>query len=298
MMRPRTGIPAFLALLLLAGCSRRERPDAFGNFEAVEVVVTAEASGQLLAMSAAEGATLDAGAVAAVIDTTALGLERAQLLAQREATRSRSTEVARQAQVLAVQRDVARTEFERARRLYADSAATAQQVERAERDWRVLDAQIDAAGAQRATVARELAALDARVSQLDDRLRRSRVRNPVRGTVLATYAERGEIVQAGQPLYRIASLDTLILRAYVAETQLASVRIGQPVRVTVDAGDSRRTLPGSVSWISSEAEFTPTPIQTRDERASLVYAVKIRVPNADGAVKIGMPADVALGSVP
>ena len=116
--------------------------------------------------------------------------------------------------------------------------------------------------------------------------------NPGAGTVLSTFAKAGEFVQPGQPLYRVASLDTLELRAYVAEPQLARVRLGQRAEVTIDAGEARRRFPGTVTWVASEAEFTPTPIQTRDERTSLVYAVKIRVPNADGALKIGMPADV------
>jgi HlyD family secretion protein len=113
--------------------------------------------------------------------------------------------------------------------------------------------------------------------------------------VLATYARAGEFVQPGQPLFRLASLDTLTLRAYVTEPQLAQLRLGQRVQVTVDRGEGNRlALPGTVSWISAKAEFTPTPVQTRDERADLVYAVKIRVPNQSGVLKIGMPADVAL----
>ena len=127
---------------------------------------------------------------------------------------------------------------------------------------------------------------------LRDQIRRSRVANPVTGTVLATYAKAGEVVQAGQPLYRVASLDTVELRAYVDEAQLARVRLGTGADVTYDAGGGRRTVRGAVAWVASEAEFTPTPIQTRDERTSLVYAVKIRVPNPNGALKIGMPADV------
>ena len=137
-----------------------------------------------------------------------------------------------------------------------------------------------------------MASSEARVAQLRDRIDRSRVVNPRAGTVLATYAREGEVVQAGRPLYRIAGLDTLVLRAYVTASQLAAVRIGQAVEVRVDGGDALVALPGTVSWISASAEFTPTPIQTREERGDLVYAVKIRVPNPDGALKIGMPGDV------
>jgi HlyD family secretion protein len=135
------------------------------------------------------------------------------------------------------------------------------------------------------------------VAQVRDQIRKSRVLNPISGTVLTTYAKAGEFVQIGQPLYKIANLDTMELRAYVTEPQLAQVKVGQRVQVSIDAGEGRRTLSGTVSWISSQAEFTPTPIETRDERANLVYAIKVRVPNANGVLKIGMPADVQLATV-
>ena len=138
-----------------------------------------------------------------------------------------------------------------------------------------------------------------RVAQIEDMIRRSRVTNPVAGTVLATYARAGEFLQPGQPLYKIANLDSMVLRAYVAETQLAHVRLGAPAQVSVDVGPGqRRVLPGRVTWVSSSAEFTPTPIQTREERADLVYAVKIDVPNTGGIAKIGMPADVRFTAPP
>ena len=119
--------------------------------------------------------------------------------------------------------------------------------------------------------------------------------NPVAGTVLATYARAGEVVQLGQPLYRIAALDTLVLRAWVDGTQLGDLKIGQAVTVRVSgAGGELRAFPGTVTWIANKAEFTPTPVQTRDERAYLVYAIKVTVPNPDGVLKIGMPGDLSL----
>ena len=139
----------------------------------------------------------------------------------------------------------------------------------------------------------DAAAADARIAQLQDRMARARVANPVAGTVLAAYARAGEVVQPGTPLYRIADLDTLELRAYITGPQLAAVRLDQDVTIRVDAAEGDLAeLPGRVSWIASTAEFTPTPIQTREDRADLVYAVKIRVPNRGGMLKIGMPADV------
>jgi HlyD family secretion protein len=142
-------------------------------------------------------------------------------------------------------------------------------------------------------VRNQIAAADAQVSQADERIRKSQVTSPIAGTVLTTYARAGEVVQIGQPLFKMASLDAVDVRAYVTEPQLATIRLGQEARVTVDAGhDQRQTLAGTINWISSQAEFTPTNIQTREERADLVYAIKIHVANENGALKIGMPADV------
>jgi HlyD family secretion protein len=311
--------------LAAAGCAREPEPDAYGNVEAIEVVVGAEGSGQLLTFTVQEGDRLSANATVGAIDRTQLELQREQAAAERGATASRVAEIeqqigalqaerdaaAAQRAALAAQHDIATRAYERTARLYEKQAATAPQLDQAERELRTLGEQIkaqdrqiaaraqqiDAARAQQRTVRRQIDAAEARVEQIGDQIRRSAVVNPIAGTVLATYATAGEFVQQGQPLYKIANLETVELRAYVVQTQLAHVRIGQTVEVTVDAGpDERKTLSGTVSWISSEAEFTPTPIQTREERAELVYALKIRVPNEGGLLKIGMPADVRFPS--
>ncbi|MGH7719469.1 MAG: HlyD family secretion protein [Gemmatimonadaceae bacterium] len=294
----RTMLTLLLAVpLAVSACSREPEPDAYGNVEAIEVVVGAEGSGQLLWFTPVEGSRLDDGAVVGMVDTTQLALQREQAGAQRAGSAARVREVARQIDVLEVQRDVARRTLERTQRLFAQQAATAQQLDQAEREYRVLVAQIEAMQAQRQSASREVSATEAQAAQVQERIAESYVRNPHGGTVLAVYARAGEVVQAGQALYKIASLDTVDVRAYVSEPQLTQVRIGQPVQVSVDAGeDTRRVLPGVVTWVSSEAEFTPTPIQTRDERAELVYAIKVRVPNTDGLLKIGMPADVQFTS--
>jgi HlyD family secretion protein len=298
----RRSIPAALtagAALAVAACGGAPEPDAYGNFEAIEVVVSAQTSGQVQSFTPAEGMRLERGAVVALIDTTQLALEREQLLAQRDAAGARGTEASHQLDALLVQREISRRSYERTQRLHAAQAATAQQLDQAEREYRVLLAQVEAVRAQRQSAGMDLASSEARVEQLRDRIARGSIVNPQTGTVLTTYARAGEVVQPGQPLYKIADLDTLVLRAYVTGAQLTSVRLGQQVRVHVDDGNRRLVMnPGTVTWISSTAEFTPTPVQTRDERADLVYAVKIRVPNSDGALKIGMPADVAFGAAP
>lgn len=291
----RDDVLRYVALLCLtaAACAHAPEPDAYGNVEATTVTVGAESSGRLLRFAAAEGAHLDAGAVVATVDTEPLALQLVQIAAQHAGSASRANEVAQQIDALEVQRRVALRAYERTQRLVAQQAATAQQLDQTERDYRVLVEQIEGARAQRRTVGADVAATAARVAQVREQIGRATVTNPLAGTVLTTYAKTGEVVQTGQPLYKIASLDTVDLRAYVTETQLSTVRIGQRAQISFDAGgDARRTASGVVTWIASEAEFTPTPIQTRDERANLVYAVKLRVPNANGALKIGMPADV------
>ncbi len=283
----------------LAACGGAPEPDAYGNFEAIEVVVSAQTSGQVERFVPAEGLRIERGDVVAVIDTTQLSFERAQLVAQRAAANARRTEVGEQLRVLQVQRDIAQRAWERVRRLYARKAATTQQLDQAERDYKTLVAQMGALEAQRRSVALDVASNQARVEQVADRIGRSSVVNPATGSVLAVYAREGEVVQSGQPLYKIADLDTLDLRAYITGDQLASVRLGERAEVHVDRGGGElASIPGTVTWIASSAEFTPTPVQTRDERTDLVYAVKIRVPNPDGALKIGMPADVAFGAAP
>jgi HlyD family secretion protein len=278
----------------LVACKSKPEADAYGNFEATEVEVSAQTSGQIEQFVPVEGMRLASGAFAALIDTTQLSLERGGIIAQRNAAGARTTQASKQVAVLVAQRGVAQRNYERTRRLYDEKAATAQQLDAAERDYRSLLAQIEAARAQTQSVNLDRAATDARLEQIRDRIDKSRVRNPESGTVLAVYSREGEMIQAGQQLYKIANLDTLILRAYVTENQLASFRIGALVTVGIDRDGKRESIPGTVTWVASDAEFTPTPIQTRDDRASLVYAVKIRVPNRNGDLKIGMPADVTL----
>lgn len=282
------------AALLLAGC-REDEPDAYGNFEATEVVVSAEGSGRLLRFDAREGEPIAAGAVVALIDTATLALQTQELASQEAATITRTHEAEAQIGVLAAQLATAREEYARTLRLYRAEAATAQQLNLAEGEVRVLEERIQAARAMTQAVRQEVGGIQARTAQVQEQIRKAQVVNPTDGTVLTTYASAGEFVQPGQPLYKVADLRNLVLRAYVSGAQLASLRVGQRVTVQVDAGeDERRGFPGTVTWISPEAEFTPTPIQTREERTEQVYAVEIRVANPDGTLKIGMPGEVVL----
>jgi HlyD family secretion protein len=337
-MRRSVGIVA--VALLAAVCSRGEEPDAYGNVEATQVTISAEAGGRLVSFDVREGQVLGAAAVVGRINPSELELQKQQADAQREVSESRVDETARQRPIVEAQRaaasaqvDAARAQLgalnsqlviaqralDRTKRLVDRSAATTQQLDQAERDVRVLEdqlraqtaqieayerqvavhaGQLSAVDAQRRTAARQATSAAAQVELAEDRLRRTTVTNPIAGTVLATYAEAGEFVQPGQPLYAIANLAAVDVRAYVAETQLASLQVGQQVAVTIDVNTERQSLPGAVTWIASEAQFTPTPVQTRDERADLVYAIKIRVDNSRGLLKLGMPVDVQFGQRP
>jgi HlyD family secretion protein len=275
---------------------RNEDADAYGNFEATEVTVAAEVGGRLLELRLDEGDRVSRGAVVGAVDTVPLILERRATAARRAAAAARAREANTTIAALEVQQTIADRELARTERLLKNSAATAQQGDRAEREARVVKEQLAGARVGRAALSQEVAALDAQVALIDERLARSRIISPLDGTILTRYVEPGEFVQQGQPLFKLASLDSLTFRAYVSGSQLTSLRLGQAVRVGVDRADSIATLAGRVTWISSVAEFTPTPIQTRDERADQVYAVKVAVKNPDGVLRIGQPGELLLGN--
>lgn len=293
--RPRSVFSVFSVVCVLSAC-HKDKVDAYGNFEATEVTVAAEVGGRLLAFGLEEGDRLAKDTVVGVVDTIPLVLDRRSLVARRQAAAARTREADANIAALEVQLSIADREQARTERLLKQSAATAQQGDKSEHDARVAREQLTGAKAARGSAHQEVAALDAQVASIDDKLARSRIRSPLTGTVLARYVERGEFVQPGQPLFKVASLDSLTFRAYVSNTQITRLKLGQRVQVGVDRADSIATMPGRVTWISSAAEFTPTPIQTRDERADQVYAVKIAVANPDGRLRIGMPGELTIAA--
>ena len=294
MIRSRTRPASFVVVTSILAACAGSQPDAYGNFEADKVMVSAEVDGRLLEFGVREGEARPAGAIVGLVDTTRAALELRELAAQLRAARSATEQAGSEARAIEAELATAERDLARTERLHADEAATSQQLDAAGTRVEALRARLAGARSRTRGSANQVEAMQARVARLEDRLERSRITNPVAGTVLASYAEAGEFVRAGQALYQVAALDTLTLRVYVDGAQLADVRIGQHVEVSFDSGDRRSSTSGVVGWIASEAEFTPTPVQTREERTSLVYAVKIRVPNPDGRLKIGMPADVTL----
>jgi len=289
-----SGIGMSLLLATLSACTTSEpEADAYGNFVAIETTVSAQSDGELLAFDVSEGDQLAVHQVVGQIDTVQLALSGSALLAQREALSAQVASVNAEAEVLLEQQRVARVEKHRIDRLFAQEAATRKQVDDIDGQISVIDRRIASTRSRAASLRSQMNAISAQTSQIEDRLAKSTITNPVAGTVLTTFARVHELVRTGSPLYRIADLSSLDLRAYLSETQLSEISIGEKVTVYFDGpAASLIATEGIVTWISASAEFTPRTVQTRDERTNLVYAFKVRVKNPDGKLKIGMPADV------
>lgn len=291
---PARAVALLTSVAVLTACS--EPPaDANGRFEATEITISAEASGRMLSLTVTDGDAVAANAVIGGIDTIAVTLSQQELRARTAALAARLDEARSHGRALTGQAAIAEREVSRLSRLAAGGAATAQQLDRARTEHSTLLQQVAANEALQQAVSAESGVFEAQQAQLSDRLGRATVRSPISGVVLTRYVEPGELVQPGTPLLKVAALDTLVLRAYLSEAQLQQLRIGQSVTVQVDDADgSLRVLQGQVTWIASQAEFTPTPIQTREERIAQVYAVTVRVPNGDGRLRIGMPGELML----
>lgn len=293
-------VALILAIFILAHSCKKTAPlsDAYGNFEAREVVVAAESSGKLLRLEVEEGAYLEVGQSVGLVDTVPLHLRRLQLRASLEALYQKTQDAGPQIAVLEAQKQVLEREIHRVEVLIARNAAATKQLDDLKGQFQIVEQQILVAKSQERTANRsilsEIGPLQAQIRQLDDQIARCYLSNPVSGTVLMKWSEQSEIVIAGKPLYKIADLETMTLRAFFSGEQLPHIKIGQMVNVLVDdTRETNRTLPGRIAWISNEAEFTPRIVQTKEARVNLVYATKIQVKN-DGTLKIGMPAEVEL----
>ena len=285
--------------LMMAACGGNEKAyDATGTFEATETTVYAEQSGALLTFSVNEGDHIEAGKEVGLIDTTQIWLKIRQLDATKEVYQSQKPDMERQIAATRQQLSKAQQDEQRYRELVADGAAPSKMLDDASSQVKVLQKQLDAQISSLSTSTRSLdkqtVAANVQIEQLRDMLRKCHIVTPTKGTVLEKYVERGEFVAIGKPLFKIADTEQMFMRAYVTSAQLQNIRIGQHVKVFADYGDGqKKAYDGTVSWISSRSEFTPKTILTDDERADLVYAVKVAVKN-DGYVKIGMYGEVVL----
>ena len=285
--------PFLFLFLILTSCSKNEkRSDAYGNFEAVETIISAEATGKLVDFNIEEGQLLEKDVTVGNIDADQLSLKKQQLEAQKNTIKTKFKNVFSQINVYQEQKRVNQVEKNRVEKLIKEDAAATKQLDDINGSLNVLDKQISAIESQNSTTMEELKGLDVQIQQIQDQINKSAVINPVKGTVLMKLAEQSEVVNYGKPLYKIADISSMELRVYVSGEQLPEIKIGQIVRVLIDSGKNGfKELSGSVSWISPKAEFTPKIIQTKEERVNLVYAVKVKVAN-DGSLKIGMPGEV------
>ena len=295
----------------LAACGKKgDKADASGTFEANEVIVSAEVSGKILSFDAEEGQIIPKGKIIGTIDAENLVLQKEQVEASINALKERTADVNPQIallnQELAVRRsqlDNFKHERKRIENLLKQDAATGKQLDDINSQIDVLQKQMEVTrqqikvqqsnvSTQNKSVLSEGAPLSKRAEQINDQIERANITNPVNGTIITKYAEAGEVTSAGKALYKIADLSTITLRAYISGSQLSEIKLGEQVKVRVDKGaDEYKEFDGTITWISDKAEFTPKTIQTKDERANLVYAAKVKVKN-DGYLKIGMYGEV------
>lgn len=281
-----------LFIITLLSCNgSRKKADGYGNFEATETIISAEANGKILFLNIEEGAVLEENLLVGVVDTIQLSFKRDQLKASKNAVFSKSRNVLSQREVLKEQLKVTQIDQNRIANLIKEKAATQKQFDDVNGQISIIKEQIKSVESQNAPIINEVKIIEAQIEQIDDQINKSVIRNPLKGTVLVKYAEPNEITAFGKPLYKIADLDKMILRVYISENQLANLKVGQEVTVKIDDAEGMKSYNGLISWISDSAEFTPKIIQTKEERVNLVYAIKIIIKN-DGSLKIGMPGEM------
>ncbi|MGK7396044.1 MAG: HlyD family secretion protein [Candidatus Cyclobacteriaceae bacterium M3_2C_046] len=286
-------LPLFLWLL---SCSNQEEmADAYGNFESTEITVSAQNAGQIKFLRVEEGLNYIQGQLVGLIDTTQLHLKKKQIMAQKEVIRSRQPSISAQMEVMEVQKVHAEKELERFQKLARQGAATEKQVDDLQDQVNVLEKQIQQIATQNRPLISELSSVQVQIDQIEEQLQDACIYTPISGQVLLKMMEETEMVAPGTPIFKMAKLDTMTLRAYITGSQLDDIQIGQQVSVLIDQNQTAyHELTGKISWIASEAEFTPTGIKTREERADQVYAIKVKVPNPEGQLKIGMPGMVLI----
>ena len=284
-------------LVMLASCGNNEKEyDATGVFEATEVTVAAEQSGVLMRFDVNEGDEIALGKEVGLVDTTQIWLKIQQAGATKTVYQSQKPDMEKQIAATRQQLAKARQDQQRYKELVADGAAPSKMLDDATNQVAVLqkqlDAQISSLSTQLSTLNSQLSTVDVQVSQLEDQLQKCHITAPIKGTVLEKYVEKGEFVAVGKPLFKMADTQQMFIRAYVTSAQLKDIKVGQKAKVFADYGDNqKKEYEGTVSWISSRSEFTPKTIQTDDERADLVYALKVAIIN-DGYVKIGMYGEI------
>jgi HlyD family secretion protein len=284
-------IPILMFASLISCNKNNDKADGYGNFEATEVTISAEANGKIEYLKLEEGDILEPKNQVGLIDTTQLYFNKQQLIASKSTVYSKSENVLSQVKVLQEQLKTTLIEKKRIQNMFAENAATKRQVDEIDGKVSVIQEQIKSVQTQNAPIVNEVKSIDVQIEKINDQIQKSKIINPIKGTVLAKYSEPNEVTAFGKPLYKIADISEMTLRVYISETQLSQIKVGQNVTVKIDAEKEMKSFPGTISWIASSAEFTPKVVQTKEERVNLVYAVKVNVKN-DGSLKIGMPAEM------
>ena len=285
-------IITFLILTSLISCNKNnDKADGYGNFEATEVTISSQANGNIEYLNLEEGAVLEPKIQVGLVDTTQLYFNKQQLIASKSTVFSKSKNVISQRSVLQEQLKTTLIEKNRIQNMFVENAATKRQVDEIIGKVNILNEQIKSVETQNAPILNEIKTIDVQIEKISDQIEKSKIINPIKGTVLAKYAEPNEVTAFGKPLYKIADISEMTLRVYISETQLSKIKVGQNVTVKIDSDKEMKSFSGTISWISSSAEFTPKVIQTKEERVNLVYAVKVKVKN-NGTLKIGMPAEM------
>ena len=284
---------AFAAFILSSCGKQNGLADGYGNFDAhAEVIVSAQNMGTIEKFNVEDGDILQAGQLVAQVDTTALYLKKKVLFRQSEAVATQLKNVNATIALQEQQLKVNQIEQERVQLLFAKNAATQRQLDNINGLVEVNKKQIAVTQTQKENIHAQIQSIHAQVAEVNESINECLIKNPVNGTILVKYAEQGELATPGEALYKIANLKTLELKAYISGSELSKIKIGEPVEVYYDKSQTENyKVKGIVIWISSEAEFTPKTIQTKEERVNLVYAVKIKVPNENGTIKIGMPGE-------
>jgi HlyD family secretion protein len=282
-----------LSILMIASCKNQtDKADAFGNFEATEVIVSAETSGRILKFDVSEGADIDMGNEIALIDTTILHLQKDEIYAAMRSITTRVASVNAQNDILNQQIVNLNVNISRTENMMKNDAATKKQYDDLTGQMAVLEKQIASNNTQKSSIAAELMVYESKKATLNEQIARSCIKSPLKGTVIEKFAEAGEITSAGKPLVKIADLSVIKLKVYVSGAQLSNIRTGQDVTVRIDNGKrDYHSFSGKITNISGKAEFTPKIIQTKEERVTFVYAVTVVVRN-DGSMKSGMPGEV------
>ncbi len=282
----------FLSLVALSGCKNStDQADAFGNFEATEVIISAETSGRIIDYDATEGTKIEKGSLLALIDTTLFHLQKAEINAGIKSVKTRLASVNAQNEILNQQISNLMVNVKRIEKMLKDDAATQKQLDDLTGQVAVLQKQIDANNTQKASINAESGVFESRRATVNEQIRRSSIIMPLSGTIIEKYSEEGEMTAAGKPLAKIADLSLIKLKVYISGGQLVNVKTGEKCTVRTDNGEKGYvSLTGTISHIAEKAEFTPKIIQTKEERVTLVYAVTIDVVN-DGTLKSGMPGE-------